>query len=59
MFRVGQNIFDGRHFTPLASFKTADRTPLPVRRNPFLLRGPSSPCFLLPLRLEELLAGTS
>jgi hypothetical protein len=59
MFRVGQNIFDGRHFTPLASFKQWTELHYPLERNPFLLRGPSSSYFLLSLRFEELLAGAT
>ena len=54
LFRVGQNIFDGRHSTPFACSEQRTELRCPFRRIPFLLRGPSSPYFLLPLRLEEL-----
>ena len=40
-------------------FRTADRTPLPVGETPILLRGPSSPHPLFPLRFQDSLAGTT
>ena len=59
MFRVGQNIFDGRHFTSFASSKQWTELHCPSEGFRSSCEAPCPPTLFLPLRFDPLLAGTT